>query len=80
MVSQAEAEALAQKFMQEYVNACKCDTTEDVGNVLMKLVSVAGIAMIAVEGHETAVSRMQGTANYIARPEHARVWKMERAN
>lgn len=80
MISQAEAEDLARKHLQEYVNACNCNTTEDVGNVLMKLVSVAGIAMIAVEGHETAVSRLVGTAEYIARPEHAKVWNMERAN
>ncbi len=75
MITPAEAEQLANKTITEYVNACRCDTTEDAANALMKLASMCGLAMCAVAGQKDAVDRMQGTTNYIARPEHAGPWK-----
>lgn len=47
MVTQQEAEALAQKHVQDYLNACGLDTAEDAGNALMKLCGVAGVMMCA---------------------------------
>jgi hypothetical protein len=66
MITATEAEALAQKTMQEYINACGCDTEQDVANVLMKLASMCGLGMIAVVGVSEAAARMQGTADHIA--------------
>jgi hypothetical protein len=40
MITPQEAEDLAQKSMQDYIAQCGCNSTEDVGNALMKLVSM----------------------------------------
>jgi len=80
MITQAEAEKLANKAVTDYVNSCHCDTMEDAANALMKLASMCGMAMCAVVGQVEAVARMEGTAAYIARPEHSGPWKTERAN
>lgn len=80
MVSQQEAEQLAKKHIQDYLNACKLDTTQDAGNALMKLCSVAGVLMVATVGYEDAVNRMEGTAAFIAKTMHGVQFKQERAN
>lgn len=80
MITPQEAEALAQKVMQDYVNACKCDTVQDVGNALMKLVSMCGLGMCATVGHTEAVQRLEGTAAYIAKTQEGKNWRSERAN
>lgn len=80
MVTPQEAEALAQQAVQNYLNACHLQTTADAGNALMKLCSVAGLAMCATVGQDEAVARLQGTAAHIAKPQFSGNWKMERAN
>lgn len=77
MISPKEAEDLAQKVMQDYVNACGCNNTQDVANVLMKLVSMCGLGMCATVGQVEAVSRLQGTADYIAKTQAGKNWKKE---
>jgi len=77
MITPNEAEALAQKTMQEYVAQCDCMTPEDVGNVLMKLVSMCGLGMCATVGQKDAISRLQGTAAYIAKTQAGKHWKSE---
>lgn len=74
-----EVEPLAQQMMQDYVKACGCDSTQDVANVLMKLVSMCGLGMCATVGQSEAVDRLQGTTDYIARAQEGKHWKMERA-
>jgi len=49
MITPKEAEALATKHVQEYVNACGCNDLEDVGNALLKLLSVTGQAILPEE-------------------------------
>lgn len=66
MVTSQEAEQLARKCVQDYLNACGLNTVEDAGNALMKLCSVAGVMMVATVGHADAVARLEGTASYIA--------------
>lgn len=78
MITPTQAEALAQETMQNYVNACRCDGAQDVANVLMKLVSMCGLGMCAVVGQDEATSRLQGTADYIAKTQQNVNWKMER--
>lgn len=65
MITSQEAEALAIKAMDDYVGQCDCKTDEDVANVLMKLCSVAGVAMSMRVGRIDAVNRLIGTANFI---------------
>lgn len=80
MITPQESEVLAHKTMQDYVNACKCDTTQDVGNVLMKLVSMCGLGMCAVVGQPEAVDRLEGAVAYIAKTQAGKNWRSERAN
>lgn len=80
MITPQAAEALAQKTMQDYVNACKCDTPQDVGNALMKLVSMCGLGMCATVGQPEAVARLEGTTAYIGKTEAGKTWRSERAN
>lgn len=77
MITPQQAEALAQKTMQDYVNQCGCATTEDVGNALMKLVSMCGLGMCATVGQADAVARLQGTANYIAKTQKGKQWNAQ---
>lgn len=77
MISPKAAEDLAQQVMQDYVKACGCDTTQDVANVLMKLASMCGLGMCATVGQVEAVSRLQGTTDYIANTQAGKNWKKE---
>ena len=80
MIEQKDAELLAQEKMQEFVNACGCNTNADVANALMKLASVCGVGMCAVVGRAEAVLRMQGTADFIAATQGEKMWNCERSN
>ena len=80
MVTQQEAEELARKHMQDYLNACGLETVEDAGNALMKLCSVAGVMMVATVGYEDAVARLEGTAAFIAKKMRGVQFNQERAN
>lgn len=80
MVTQREAEALARKHVQDYLNACGLNTVEDAGNALMKLCSVAGVMMVATVGYDDAVARLEGTAAFIAKKMEGVKFHQERAN
>ncbi len=64
-VTHRQAEELAKKALQEYLNACDMQGRADIGNALMKLVSVVGIYMAATEGREIAAQRLEGTAAFL---------------
>jgi hypothetical protein len=78
MIDPKSAEALAQQTMQDYVNKCGCETHQDIANVLMKLVSMCGLGMCATVGREEAVSRLEGTAQHIAKAQAGVNWKKEK--
>jgi hypothetical protein len=80
MITQKEAEKLAKQHMTDYVNACNCQTQEDVANVLMKLASVCGVGMCAVVGYADSVARMQGITYFINETMSGETWKCEKAN
>ena len=61
----AEAEVLAKKAVSDYLNACRMADTSNLGNYLMKLVSVAGVVMAQAEGADIAFGRLIGTAQFI---------------
>jgi hypothetical protein len=63
----AEAEQLAQKLIGDYLTACRMTDPAQIGNYLMKLASVAGVLMARVEGRDTAVERLLGTAAFIGK-------------
>ena len=77
MITPKEAEKLAHTVIQDYVNACQCNTMEDVGNALMKLASMCGLGMCATVGQHEAVARLQGTTDYIAATQEVKNWKSE---
>jgi hypothetical protein len=60
-----QAEELAKKAVQDYLNACKLKDQSQIGDVLMKLCSVAGVVMAQAEGSHVAGLRLIGTANFI---------------
>lgn len=66
-VTPAKAEALATKAVGDFISACHLQTEdrELLGNVLMKLVSVAGIAMAAAEGKAQASHRLRSVAGFV---------------
>ena len=67
MVKQDQAESLATKAMQQYVADCSCDNMDDLGNALLKLLSVVSHAIAITHGKETALDMLQGTYNHVAR-------------
>lgn len=63
--SPAEAEALARRFVGEYLTACQMTDREQLGNYLMKLTSVAAVLMAQAEGSTNAGQRLAGTAAWV---------------
>lgn len=78
MITQQEAEALATKHIQEYVNQCGVTDTEELGKVLMKLLSTTGQAILATQGQTEAVAIVDATARHLAKPEFSKPYRMER--
>lgn len=77
MITPKEAEDLAHKAVEQYVNECHCDNMQDVANVVMKLASMCGLVMCATVGQDEAVSRLQGTTDHIAKPENSGKWNKD---
>lgn len=80
MIAQQDAEKLAKQHMTDFVNACKCQSKEDVANVLMMLASACGAGMVAVVGHADAVDRMRDTTDFIDVAYAGSTWSCEKAN
>lgn len=80
MITQQQAEELAQRKIQEYLNECVLNTVQDAGNALMKLCSVAGVMMVATVGHKEAVERLEGTAAFIENSMQGTTFRQERAH
>ena len=77
MISPEEAEKLATEKIQDYVNACGCINTDDVGNVLIKLLSITGQAILATQGQDKAVAIIEGTAKLIAKPQFKNAYRQK---
>jgi len=61
----AEAEALARRYVGEYLTACRMTDRSQIGNYLMKLISVAGVLTAQAEGSAMAAARLMGTAQFL---------------
>lgn len=70
MITPEEAEKRAHDVIEKFVNDAGCEHTGDVANVLMKLASMCGLAMVAVVGRSEASARMVSVA---ANTSHANV-------
>jgi len=77
MITPKQAEVLAHQTLEDYVNKCGCENTQDVANVLMKLASMCGLGMCAVVGRGESVDRMRQTADHIAKAQAGVHWKVE---
>jgi len=77
MITQADAEKLATEKIQEYVNECHCLNNMDVGNVLMKLLSTTGQAILATQGQAKAVAIVEGTAKHLAKDQFKGLWSRD---
>lgn len=64
-ITPQQAEELAKKAVQDYLNACNLKDQSQIGDVLMKLCSVVGVVMAQAEGSEQACARLVGTAQFI---------------
>lgn len=60
-----EAEKLAKDAVANYLRECRMTDGAQIGDYLMKLVSVAGVLMAAGEGSAEAALRLQGTAAFV---------------
>ena len=72
-----EAEEFAKRAVQQYLNACRMSSRDQMGNYLMKLCSVAGVMMALAEGSEDAAQRLEATAAFIRRKMPAEPARME---
>lgn len=77
-ITPQEAERLAKKAVEGYLTACNLPDRALVGDVLMKLVSVAGIVMAHAEGADTAFDRLYGTACFVVKNGPKRPSKLEK--
>ena len=51
-------------------NACKPRDMEDVKNLTLKLISMAGLALAATQGKDEAVALIQGAAIHVGENAH----------
>lgn len=80
MITPEEAEELAIKHIQEYVNSCRCQSVNDVGNALLKMLSVTGQAIVATQGQAVAVAMVEGTARHLAKPKFSQRYNTAAVN
>lgn len=67
MVTSDQAEELAKKHVQDYLDSCGCRSVEDAGNVLLKLLSVTAVSIAATKGKDVAMDMLVGTMGFISK-------------
>ncbi|WP_110946450.1 hypothetical protein [Pseudomonas bohemica] len=72
MVTPDQAEVIANKAVEDYINACKPQSIEDAGQVLLKLLSMTGLALCAARGQPGAVAAIESVAAHISQEKYAR--------
>lgn len=73
MVTPDQAEVIANKAVEDYINACEPQTLDEVGKVLLKLMSMTGLAMCAARGQDGAVAAVESVAVHISKQKYATV-------
>lgn len=80
MITPDEAEKLAHSTLEKYINSCNCGTAEDVGKVLLKLLSMTGLALNAMQGQANAVAAIESVALHVGKPKYAKAASLHRLN
>lgn len=75
-ITPQQAEDLAKKAVQDYLNACQLQNPAQVGDVLMKLCSVAGVVMAQAEGSQMAHDRLVSTGIFILNSMPPEAWQL----
>lgn len=70
MVTPETAERMCNKLVEAYINACKPMDLDDVLNLTMKLISMAGLAIAATHGKESAVELIHSVAEHVGENAH----------
>ena len=65
MITEQQAELLANQVITDYITKCSCKDAQDATNAIAKLVVVSGYAMCAVSDVKSSVIRLRATADYI---------------
>lgn len=68
MVTQETAERMCNKLVEAYINACKPRDMDDVRN--LKLIGMAGLALVATHGKDEAVALIQAAAVAVGENAH----------
>lgn len=72
MVTPQEAERIAEKAVENYINDCKPQNMDDLGHVLLKLCSMTGVALCATRGQQGGVEAVLSVAKHISQPKYAK--------
>lgn len=67
MITQEDAQERCLAFLNDYLKAAAPCSAEDIANLLMKLISAAGLTMYEVVGQEETMGRMIRTAAFCCR-------------
>lgn len=70
MVTPEAAEQMCNKLVEAYINACKPRNMDDVANVTLKLISMAGLALAATHGKDEAVALIHCVAEHVGKNAH----------
>lgn len=70
MVTQETAERMCNKLVEAYINECKPGDMDDVRNLVLKLLSMAGLALAATQGKEVAVDLIRMVATHVEENAH----------
>lgn len=65
MIDRDEAQRRAQNLIKEFLYEAGPANMADTGNLLMLLISTAGLTLVQAVGHQQAIDRLQGTVDYI---------------
>ncbi|MCO7635199.1 hypothetical protein NJI34_00180 [Pseudomonas sp. S 311-6] len=61
---------MCNKLVEAYINACKPRNMDDVANVTLKLISMAGLALAATHGKDEAVALIHSVAEHVGENAH----------
>jgi len=70
MVTQEVAERMCNKLVEAYLNACKPRDMDDLRNLTIKLISMAGLSLAATHGKEEAVALIRSVAEHVGENAH----------
>lgn len=70
MVTPEIAEQMCNKLVEAYLNACKPRDMDDLRNLTIKLIGMAGLALAATHGKDEAVSLIHSIAEQVGKNAH----------